>query len=57
MIRNKDVPITPENATLADLDLNLNDPTNPNMFFYPKEDTLKILCCYLYEKCVRKGGS
>ena len=27
------------------------------MFFYPKEDTLKILCCYLYWKCVRKGGS
>ena len=31
MIRNKDVPITPEYATLADLDLNLNDPTNPNI--------------------------
>ena len=25
--------------------------------FYPKEDTLKILCCYLYCKCVREGGS
>ena len=27
------------------------------MYFYPKEDTLKILCWYLYWKCVRKGGS
>ena len=27
------------------------------MFFYPKEDTLKILCWYLNWKCVRKGGS
>ena len=26
------------------------------MFFYPKEDTLKISCPYLYWKCVRKGG-
>ena len=25
--------------------------------FYPKEDTLKILCWYLNWKCVRKGGS
>ena len=31
MIRNKDVHITPEYATLADLDLILNDPTNPNI--------------------------
>ena len=27
------------------------------MFFYPKENTLKILCWYLNYKCVRKGGS
>ena len=27
------------------------------MFFYPKEDTLKISCWYLNWKCVRKGGS
>ena len=26
------------------------------MFFYPKEDTLKISCQYLYWKYVRKGG-
>ena len=26
------------------------------MFFYPKEDTLKISCLYLYWKCVGKGG-
>ena len=27
------------------------------MLFYPKEDTLKILCLYLNGKCVRKGVS
>ena len=27
------------------------------VFFYPKEDTLKISCWYLNQKCVRKGGS
>ena len=27
------------------------------MFFYPKEDTLKVLVWYLYWKCVRKGGT
>ena len=26
------------------------------MLFYPKEGTLKILCCYLNWKCVKKGG-
>ena len=25
-------------------------------FFYPKEETLKISCRYLYWKCVKKGG-
>ena len=27
------------------------------MFFYPNEDTLKILCWYLNYKCIRKGRS
>ena len=27
------------------------------IMFDPKEDTLKVLCCYLYWKCVKKGGS
>ena len=27
------------------------------MIFYPKEDTLKILCWYLNYKCFRNGGS
>ena len=27
------------------------------MFLYPKEDTRKVLCWYLYWKYVRKGGS
>ena len=26
------------------------------MFFYPREDTLKVSCWYLYGKCVKKGG-
>ena len=26
------------------------------MLVYPKKHTLKILCRYLYWKCVRKGG-
>ena len=25
------------------------------MLFYPKEDTVKVLCEYLYYKCVKKG--
>ena len=25
-------------------------------FFFPNDDTLKVLCWYLYWKCVRKGG-
>ena len=31
-------------------------PDVMNDVFYPKEDTLKILCGYLNWKCVRKGG-
>ena len=27
------------------------------IFFYPEGDTLKVLCGYLYWKCVRNGGS
>ena len=26
------------------------------ILFYPKEDTLKVSCWYLYHKCVRNGG-
>ena len=32
-------------------------PDVMNDVFYPKEDTLKISCWYLNQKCVRKGGS
>ena len=31
-------------------------PDVMNDVFYPKEDTLKISCWYLNQKCVRKGG-
>ena len=31
-------------------------PDVMNDVFYPKEDVLKILCPYLYWKCVRKAG-
>ena len=31
-------------------------PDVMNDVFYPKEDTLKILCQYRYWKCVRKAG-
>ena len=27
------------------------------MFFYPKENTRKVLCLFLYWRCVRNGGS
>ena len=30
-------------------------PDVMNDFFYPKEDTVKALCEYLYYKCVKKG--
>ena len=30
-------------------------PDVMNNVFYPKEDSLKILCLYLIWKCVRKG--
>ena len=26
------------------------------MFFYLKEDNLRVSCLYLYWKCIRKGG-
>ena len=32
-------------------------PDVMNHVFYPKEDTLKIVCGYLNWKCVRKGRS
>ena len=32
-------------------------PEVMNDVFYPKEDTLKMSCPYLYWQCVRKGGS